>query len=238
MSEGYVGRLQHLIGFQSRQLVPRTGAGGNSSDPSGIENDGCNGAGCTGGRNSTPLTIPLVANFTLLGPPDGITGTALGVGVMLRRGTGGFYVNGAVARWERSGLSLRDTATIARSLTATEFLTQNLHVADVGALWQAQTSAAVPQDSVPSVANSITYSTTHTKDTLFTSVPTNPTDTAQLNWTPRATGSAPLTTGGTGAFGGTLATKGGTYVTGTTYRGAVDPAGPQWWRGWTNYADN
>jgi hypothetical protein len=31
-------------------------------------------------------------------------------------------------------------------------------------------------------------------------------------------------------FGGTL--------TQTTYFGAVDPAGPQWYAGWTNYAVN
>jgi len=237
MSEGYVGRLQYVIAFQSRQLVPRTGAGSLASDPEGIENDGCNGSGCTGGRNSTPLNLPMVANFTMVGPPDGIfSGTSGGIGMMLRRGTGGYYVNGVLTRWERAGISLRDTATVARSLVPGEFLVQSLHIADVGVMWQPQTSANTPQDSVPAVANSLTYSTTHTKDSLFVAVPTNPTDTAQINWTPKA-GSA-ITTGGTGAFSGTLATKGGSFVTGTTYRGAVDPAGPQWWRTWTNYADN
>jgi len=41
MSEGFVGRLSHLIGFNSQQLTPRTGAGSLATDLEGIENDGC-----------------------------------------------------------------------------------------------------------------------------------------------------------------------------------------------------
>ena len=40
------------------------------------------------------------------------------------------------------------------------------------------------------------------------------------------------------SLGGAIATKAGTFVTGTAYRGAADPAGPKWWQGWTNYATN
>jgi hypothetical protein len=47
--------------------MPRPGAGNNSSDPQGIENDGCAGSELPDGQNSQPLTIPLVANFTLIG---------------------------------------------------------------------------------------------------------------------------------------------------------------------------
>lgn len=35
-----------------------------------------------------------------------------------------------------------------------------------------------------------------------------------------------------------LATKGGTFITGTAYRGAADPAGADWWATWTNYDIN
>ncbi|MGE0160541.1 MAG: hypothetical protein AB7T31_14110 [Gemmatimonadales bacterium] len=232
MSEGFVGRLQHLIAFQTRQNIPRTGAGNVSSDPEGIENDGCAGTGCTNGQNSTPLTIPLVANFTLVGPPDGVfSGTSGGIGMMLRRGTGGYYVNGAVARWERAGLSVRDANTIAR--TAAEFKVQNVAVVDVGANFQPSAGSNV-QDSVHAGIANVVYTATHTKDSLFVAVPNSPTDAAQLDWTPKT----PLATGGTGAFTGDLATKGGTFVTGTAYRGAADPAGPKWWQNWTYYADN
>src|SRR5205823_2469021 len=50
-SEGYIGRLQYVIGLQSTVLTPRSGAGNPSTDPQGIENDGCNGTGCTNGFN-------------------------------------------------------------------------------------------------------------------------------------------------------------------------------------------
>jgi hypothetical protein len=61
---------------------------------------------------------------------------------------------------------------------------------------------------------------------------------ASLNWTPVAA-SAATTGGGTvalpaartsGFFGGTM--------TNTTYVGAVDPAGPQWYATWSYYAIN
>src|SRR5690606_14562462 len=60
MSEGYSGRLQNIIAYQSRRMIPRSVAGSPSSDPQGIENDGCAGSGCTDGQLSTPYTMPLV----------------------------------------------------------------------------------------------------------------------------------------------------------------------------------
>ena len=85
MSEGYSGRIQFVIGYQSRLLIPRPGAGNTSADPQGIENDGCEGAGCTNGRNTTPYTTPVVANFTLIGTNDAATsGSSGGVGVDMR----------------------------------------------------------------------------------------------------------------------------------------------------------
>jgi hypothetical protein len=235
ISEGYVGRLQHLIAFQTRQIIPRPGAGNVSSDPQGIENDGCNGAGCANGQNTTPLNIPLVANFTLVGPVDGVfSGTSGGIGMMLRRGTGGYYVNGVVARWERAGISLRDQATLDRA-TAGDLIVNNVHIADVGATFQAASGSTV-QGTLDLGTNSIVVGTETTLGQLFASAPVTPTGAAQLDWTPAA--SAAIATGGLATFTGAVATKGGTFVTGTAYRGAADPAGADWWAGWTNYADN
>ena len=44
-TEGYRGRNQFLIGFQSTRLDPAADAGQLSSDPEGFEADGCNGVG-------------------------------------------------------------------------------------------------------------------------------------------------------------------------------------------------
>lgn len=234
MSEGYIGRLQHVIAFQTRQIVPRPGAGNVSSDPQGIENDGCAGSGCANGQDSQPFTVPMVANFTLVGPPDGIfSGTSGGIGMMLRRGTGGHYVNGVVARWERAGISLRDQPTLNRA-QAGLLTVRNVHVADVGATFQPQTGATV-QGSLDLASNAITEGT-QTVQQLFLSLPISPTNVSQLDWTPSAT--SPFREGGLATFTGDLATKAGTFVTATTYRGAANPAGPKWWAGWTNYAVN
>ncbi len=75
-----------------------------------------------------------------------------------------------------------------------------------------------------------------TAQSLFLSMPTPPTDVGQLDWTPRE--GSPIATGGLTAFTGALATKAGTYVTPTAWRGAASPTGPKWWLGWTSYSDN
>src|SRR5688500_17905603 len=57
MSEGFRGRVQYVVGLQTRVYGPgdiRTGAGSAATDPQGLENDGCEGGGCANGRNSTP----------------------------------------------------------------------------------------------------------------------------------------------------------------------------------------
>ena len=234
MSEGYIGRLQYVIAYQSRQIIPRPAAGNPSSDPQGIENDGCNGANCLNGQISEPFTIPMVANFTLVGPPTGVfAGTSGGVGMMLRRGTGGYYVNGVVARWERAAISLRDQTTLDR-IAAGDLALSNILVAQSGPTFQPQTGSTV-QGSVDLAANNIEEGA-GTAAALFTSLVTPPTVVTQLDWTPAA--GSPIATGGLDAFTGAIATKAGTFVTPTAFRGAADPAGPKWWENWTNYADN
>src|SRR4029450_1456552 len=73
MSESFRGKLQYLIALQTTQITPRTGSGSLATDPEGIENGGCNGGGCDLGYNSTPFTIPVIANFTLIGTGDAAT---------------------------------------------------------------------------------------------------------------------------------------------------------------------
>jgi hypothetical protein len=234
MSEGYVGRLQHVIAFQSRQIIPRPAAGNVSNDPQGIENDGCAGANCLDGQNSLPLNIPMIANFTLVGPPDGVfAGTSGGIGMQLRRGTGGYYVNGVVTRWENAGISLRDQTTLDRVADG-DLILRNIFLTDNTVTFLPQTGSTV-QGSVDLAANGLEEGAV-SASTLFTLLPLNPTLETQLDWSPAA--GAAFETGGLATFTGDLATKAGTFITGTAYRGAADPAGPKWWEGWTNYALN
>jgi Fibronectin type III domain len=240
ISEGYVGRLQYLIAMQTRIIPPRAAAGSPSSDPQGIENDGCDGANCTGGQNATPLTIPVMANFTLFGTgtTNGVTLPASGGrGMMLRRGTGGFYVNGVVSRFPVAAISFRDTTTFVRQ-TEGNFSLQNILMVENGAIFDPQltTTGAPRQYTADTTANNL-RTAAGTASALFTSVSAaQPANGATFEWAP-VSGSA-AATGGLATFTGSLQTRAGTIVTGTAYRGAADPAGAKWWQGWTAYAIN
>lgn len=243
MSEGWSGRMQYLIGYNSVQLTPRTGAGFYSVDIEGIENDGCNGTGCDNGFDTQPYTAPLVANFTLIGCGDvACSGTGGGYGMMLRRGTGGYYVNGVISRFPRAGVSLRDAATYARAgSTATpnaataDLLVSNIFFSEVPNVFQ---TPSATQFSFDLASNNLVNSAATTQS-VFTTLPATgavPTSIASFDFTP-VTGS-PVATGGLATFSGKVAAKGGTAVSGTPYVGAVAPGGSKWWQGWTVYARN
>jgi hypothetical protein len=231
MSEGYVGRVQYAIAYQSEVPTQRPGAGNASGDPQSVENDGCAGAGCPLGFASTPFNQPLLANFTLVGPADGVfTAGSGGYGMVLRRGTAGFYVNGLVARFEKAAYSLRDAETANRVADGSLILS---HVVDaeVGAQFHAGQSGGTFDPGTFSLTSSAL-----TAAATFLALPANPTAATDFDWTPA--GGSEAIAGGMSPFTGDIATKAGAAVTATTYRGAVDPAGPKWFQGWTNYADN
>ena len=243
MSEGFSGRIQFVVAQSTVQLVPRTGAGFYSTDLEGIENDGCQGTGCDLGFNSVPLNIPLVANFTLIGcGQQSCMGAGGGHGMMLRRGTGGYYVNGVLARWSADGVSLRDVATYARggsTLTPSadaDLQIRNVFFAETNSLMFQAPSAT--QNALDATANNLTLSAA-TAASLFTAIPavgSVPTSLAAFDFTP-ATGS-PIASGGLATFTGAILAKAGTFVTPTTYMGGVAPGGPKWFQGWTSYSRN
>lgn len=230
-TEGYSGRNQFLIALQSTTLAPRPGTGTLSTDPRGFEGDGCETtkAGCT--YANLPLSRPVFANFTVIGPGAGVFAPADGNGAVIRRGSAGTFVNGIIGRWPLYGVSLRDAETNAlRSVDSV--IVRNVILSDnsanfepVGTNFGQTLNAQVNAIMQPAGAA-----------TLFTSVAT-----ASLDWTP-AVGSA-ARTGGMAAFTGTpiagrvTAFFGGT-IAGTSYVGAQDPSGAKWWQGWTSYAQN
>jgi len=258
-SEGYRGRVQYAIAYQSTILQPRPGTGSNSSDPQGFEVDGCNGTGCGTGatappaggnvQSATPYNMNVFANFTVVGP--GAVGGAFsasgsgGVGAVLRRGTGGVYVNGVIARWPRLGVSLRDTTSQNR-LTADSLNFRSVLMVDNGSVtnrtWDSTTVGAAMRTAV---GTGFGNDTTGSFAAIYPGVPLSPTlatTGANFDWTPAA-GSA-VATGGTGPFGALTGTNGARIsgragaLTGTTFRGAADPTGAKWWQGWTTYARN
>lgn len=232
MSEGYVGRNQFLIGYQNRIVVPRPTAGNTSQDPQGIENDGCNGANCVNGQDSQPFTIPLVTNFTVVGFPTGVTPpTGGGRGMVLRRGTGGYYVNGIIARWTTSAMSVRDAGTTGARLTAGDLDLRNILMVETPVQYDASTNV-----TVDGTGRNFNLQAGTTAASLFTALPASPANAAALDWTPP--GGSLATSGGLATFTGNIATKAGTFASGTTYVGGADPAGAKWWQGWTAYFTN
>jgi len=246
MSEGYRGRLQYLVGLQTRAYGPgdiRTLAGSASTDPQGIENDGCQGTGCASGQNTTPYTTPVVANFTLVGTGDVATSAASGgYGMMLRRGTAGYYVNGLLVRWPRAAISVRDAATYVRAgstptqdLATADFAVKNTLIAQSPAVFQ--TTGSDVQNTLDLAGNALTNNPTATTATLFTAFPATvdgTTTASAFDWTPPA--GSPAASGGLTSFTGKLATAAGSVVTGTSYVGGAQPGGAKWWQGWTVYA--
>ena len=245
-SEGYRGRNQFVIGLQTivPAVNPSGSAGGAATDPVFFEADGCNGTGCPAGFSSTPYSMPVFANFTIVGTgPNVLPSPNGGYGIVARRGTGGTWVNGIMARLGNRAVNVRDAFTDTL-VTRDSLSLRNLYLAENVANFdpagsQFGQAARFAGFAVDSAATG-TLATS-----LFTALPaigTAPT-TATLDWTPAAgapaqirsgglaTFAAPLTGRMTGFFGGVLA--------GTAYRGAADPAGTdRWWQGWTVYARN
>lgn len=245
-SEGYRGRNQFLIGYQT--IVPTTNpngsAGGAATDPVFFEADGCNGAGCPAGFSSTPYAMPVFANFTVVGTgPNVLPAPNGGYGLVLRRGTGGTWANGIVARTGNRAINVRDAFTDTL-LTRDSLSIRNVYLAEnvanfdpVGSNFgQASRFAAFAVD---------TAATGTLATSLFVALPalgTAPT-VGTLDWTPSAASPAQIRTGGLATFAapltGRMASFFGGTLNGTAYRGAADPAGgDKWWQGWTVYARN
>ena len=229
-SEGFVGRNQFLIALQDTVLTARSGLeGGPSSDPQGFEVDGCDGANCPLAGESEPYSVPVFANFTIVGTGSTtLTPANGGVGMVLRRGAGGVYMNGIVARWPNRGISIRDAFT-DQLVQRDSLMLRNILFAGNTANFdpagsnfgQATRFAGMGIDSVATIAG------------LFTALPANPANAAAIDWTPPA--GSPAATGGLVNLPALIAARAGGFVTGTSYRGAADPAGAKWWAGWTVY---
>lgn len=255
-SEGYVGRNQFLIAFQSIRPEPRPGlAGGVASDPQAIENDGCWAENCSAGdanrSASQPYTVPVFANFTLVGAPQGAWETTGGnYGMMLRRGTGGLYVNGVITRYSREAISLRGEQTMARHEEG-NLRVRNLYVSQTAGVFQpANPSASNPESRqyvLEPGANAIESGAVPAAE-LFAALPASTlgATAASFDWTPKP--GSPIAAGGLTDFGSLPAQlRAATQANGrpnsgivpTAYRGAACPdGGDRWWAGWTNYARN
>jgi hypothetical protein len=239
-TEGYLGRVQFLIAYQTTRLTPQAGSGGLGSDPRGFEIDGCDPGAAPAGSctmtatgTSQPFTNPTFANFTIIGPTVGHatfpTGNNAGAAV-LRRGTAGYWANGILARWKGVALNIRDawsdTLLSQRdSLNVVAvLLAENEANYDTTSNFGQAAKFASDQHKV--------FATTTTVDTLLGLTLTAP----NLDWTPKA--GSPATTGGATVPAARVGAYFGGSWANTTYLGAAAPGGTKWWQGWTAYNSN
>jgi hypothetical protein len=175
--------------------------------------------------------MPVFANFTIVGTGSTvISGQNGGVGMVLRRGAGGTYINGIVARFSGRAISVRDAFTDTLRMRDS-LLLRNLLLSGNAANFE---PAGTNFGQSTNFANASIDSTTLTPAALFASLPeANPASAAALDWTP-AVGS-PAASGGLATFPAVVAARTGGFVVPTTYRGAADPDGAKWWDGWTVY---
>jgi hypothetical protein len=241
-SEGYVGRNQYMIAFQSTVPTVSPGSGQVSGDPQGFEVDGCqdsSGGTCgVAGNNAEPFTTPVFANFTVVGAPAGVLPAGGGVGAVIRRGGGGFYVNGVVARWSSSAFALEGSAVKSR-MDAGQLVVNNVLLAENGNSFlptSTSGSSTTTRYSLDPAQNAIQLfaGTTASLFTAFPAAAGTSTTGASFDWSPAA--SSPIAQGGMTAFTGALQARAGTFVTATPFRGAAAAGGEKWWQGWTNYA--
>ncbi|MCG6956808.1 MAG: fibronectin type III domain-containing protein [Gemmatimonadetes bacterium] len=238
--DGVQARLQYFIAIQTQVLQPRPGTGTVSSDPRGFEGDGCeiDKAGCQ--YTNTPYSMPVLANFTVIGPGDGVFATTDGNGAVIRRGSTVNMVNGIIGRWPGVGISLRDQEGLDIMAQDSGFI-HNVVLAENGSNFE-----PVGKNLGSIVADSATVwnVTESTLADLFagtlplgTTVPTDATLGIELK------SGSPAATGGlasfTGKFGARVQDFFGAAMPATAYIGAADPsASTGWWMGWTYFANN
>jgi hypothetical protein len=252
-TEGYQGRNQYLIALQTIYAATIPGVGAGSADPRGFEGDGCDpvpGSGCfvtnttsgsTTAGTSTPYSMPIFANFTIIGPGTGVAGfPADGNGAVLRRGTAGFFTNGIIGRWPGRGVQIRDAFTDSLRLRDSLQIV-NLILAENGPAasptpYDAAGADLTGSESARRFAQQSKFATANHRVETSVAALVASLNTGSLDWT--ATGAA-ATGGGqrtipaartTNFFGGTL--------TNTSFVGAGQPGGLKWWQGWTTYLAN
>ncbi len=228
-SEGFVGRNQYLIGFQSTRLQPAPNAGSVATDPQGFEMDGCAGSGCDLGTRSVPFTNPVFANVTMVGNPAEPQ-TSGGRGIVLRRGHLGFLSNFILANWKSFAVSVRDTSVTLAVRDSANIV--NTVMAGNPAAYEPSSDPAFTDAQFTTLFSADNHRTEASAAGIITNL-----SPASFDWTP--TGGA--TTGcNTVAIPGTynVANFFGGTLTLPAYCGAVDPAGPKWYEGWTTHATN
>ncbi len=239
--DGVQARLQYFIAIVTQVLQPRPGTGTVSSDPRGFEGDGCEieKPGCA--YTNPPFSMPVLANFTVIGPGPGVFSTTDGNGAVIRRGSTVEMVNGIIARWPGVGISLRDPEVVDLTSKDSTFI-HNVVLAENGSNFEpvGKNYGSMVKDSAAAwnITESSLADLFQGPLPLGTTVPTDATLGVQLK------AGSEAATGGLSSFAGTkfearVQDFFGAPMPATSYIGAADPsAATGWWEGWTYFANN
>jgi hypothetical protein len=149
---------------------------------------------------------------------------------VLRRGSLGFLSNLILARWATFAVSVRDTSVTLAARDSANIV--NAILAEDAAAYEPSTAPAFSEAQFTTLFAADNHRTEAAAATVITNLTP-----ASFDWTPIGAATSgcntvpiPATYNVTNFFGGTLTLP--------AYCGAVDPAGPKWYEGWTVHATN
>jgi hypothetical protein len=226
MDDGFRGMIQFAISVKDPAFTDNKGITGDVSNNFEVDNvNPANGLALS----RTPITFPVLSNFTAIGPNDAAgTSADYGWGMRWRRGAKFILANSIVMGGHKGGLRLQEDSSIAYYIRGTSaFYNSFLHAVtnDV----DVQTGLTIP--GIPSYdITSITTQTTGQYKSTIVDDPadvmlTDPFNNANPNLKPAA--GSPALTGALFDFG----TLNDDFFEKVSYRGAFDGTN-DWTTGW------
>lgn len=222
MDDGYRGKIQYAISIKDPKFTDPKGSTGDVSNNFEVDNTNPSNKPVT----TTPITHPLLSNFTAIGPNNAAeTSVDYGFNMRFRRGSSVELNNSIVIGGQKAGLRLDDEATANFFVAKTAGVTNSLLQA-VTNQFQVSSITVITADDLKALV------TTDGGSQVFTTAGdvklTDAFNTAAPNVKP-ATGSPALSTTGkfTGSFDNAFFDK-------TNFVGAMD-ASNDWTAGWTKW---
>jgi hypothetical protein len=226
MDDGYRGKIQYAISIKDKAFTDNKGTSGDVSNNFEVDNvNTANGFVLT----RTPITSPVMSNFTLIGPNNASgTSTDYGWSMRWRRGAKFILANSISLGGQKGGVRLQEDSTIAYYLRGSSAFYNNLLNAVTNNI-DLETGKVLSGGATYDL-NSVTTLTTGTyKTTVLAAAAdaklTDPFNNAAPNLKP-ATGS-PALTGALFDYG----TLSDAFFDKVSFRGALD-AGTDWTTGW------
>jgi hypothetical protein len=227
MDDGYRGMIQFAVSVKDPAFTDNKGTTGDVSNNFEVDNvNPSNGLALS----RSPITFPVLSNFTAIGPNDAAgTSADYGWGMRWRRGAKFILANSIVMGGHKGGLRLQEDSTIAYYVRGTSaFYNSFLHAVtnDI----DVQTGLTIPGIPSYDVASITTQATGQYKSTILDDpadvMLTDPFNNANPNLKPAA--GSPALTGALFDFG----TLNADFFDKVSYRGAFDGTN-DWTTGWT-----